>query len=66
MELQQWVSRSVLPGEPEARRRAARKGSTTTFAETHLRTGASVMGKRMFDARAAWPADAPFHTPVSS
>ncbi|MBU4337390.1 MAG: dihydrofolate reductase [Actinobacteria bacterium] len=33
--------------------------------ETHLRTGASVMGKRMFDAgEHAWPQDAPFHTPV--
>src|SRR3954464_4291190 len=33
--------------------------------ETHLRTGASVMGKRMFDAgEPAWPEDAPFHTPV--
>ncbi|MFI6215285.1 dihydrofolate reductase family protein [Nocardia brasiliensis] len=33
--------------------------------ETHERTGASVMGKRMFDAgEPAWPEDAPFHTPV--
>jgi dihydrofolate reductase len=33
--------------------------------ETHLRTGASVMGKRMFDAgEHAWPEEAPFHTPV--
>src|SRR3954468_1372374 len=33
--------------------------------ETHLRTGASVMGKRMFDAgEQAWPEEAPFHTPV--
>lgn len=33
--------------------------------ETHARTGASVMGKRMFDGGAlAWPEDAPFHTPV--
>ena len=32
---------------------------------THERTGASVMGKRMFDAGAlAWPEEAPFHTPV--
>ncbi|HEY3556186.1 MAG TPA: dihydrofolate reductase family protein [Kribbella sp.] len=33
--------------------------------ETHLRTGASVMGKRMFDlGELSWPEEAPFHTPV--
>ena len=33
--------------------------------ETYERTGASVMGKRMFEAgEHAWPEDAPFHTPV--
>jgi dihydrofolate reductase len=33
--------------------------------ETFERTGASVMGRRMFDAgEHAWPEDAPFHTPV--
>jgi len=33
--------------------------------ETFERTGASVMGKRMFDAgEEMWPEDAPFHTPV--
>lgn len=32
---------------------------------THERTGASVMGKRMFDAgELSWPEEAPFHTPV--
>ncbi|MEU4689680.1 dihydrofolate reductase family protein [Actinoplanes sp. NPDC023714] len=32
---------------------------------TFERTGASVMGRRMFDAgEHAWPEDAPFHTPV--
>jgi dihydrofolate reductase len=32
---------------------------------TFERTGASVMGKRMFDAgEHAWPQEAPFHTPV--
>lgn len=32
---------------------------------TFERTGASVMGRRMFDAgESAWPEDAPFHTPV--
>ena len=33
--------------------------------ETFERTGASVMGKRMFDlGERAWPEEAPFHTPV--
>jgi dihydrofolate reductase len=33
--------------------------------ETYERTGASVMGKRMFDfGEPAWPEEAPFHTPV--
>ncbi len=33
--------------------------------ETFERTGASVMGKRMFDAgEQMWPDEAPFHTPV--
>ncbi|MEO3756344.1 dihydrofolate reductase family protein [Streptomyces sp. B6B3] len=32
---------------------------------TYERTGASVMGRRMFDAgELAWPEEAPFHTPV--
>ena len=33
--------------------------------ETFERTGASVMGKRMFDlGESSWPEEAPFHTPV--
>ena len=33
--------------------------------QTFDRTGASVMGKRMFDlGEQAWPEEAPFHTPV--
>ena len=33
--------------------------------QTFDRTGASVMGKRLFDAgELSWPAEAPFHTPV--
>jgi dihydrofolate reductase len=33
--------------------------------ETFERTGASVMGKRMFDlGEESWPEEAPFHTPV--
>jgi dihydrofolate reductase len=33
--------------------------------ETYNRTGASIMGKRMFDGgEHSWPEEAPFHTPV--
>ncbi|MFC7621454.1 dihydrofolate reductase family protein [Microlunatus sp. GCM10028923] len=33
--------------------------------QTHARTGASIMGRRMFDAgELSWPEEAPFHTPV--
>ena len=33
--------------------------------ETYERTGASIMGKRMFEGgEQAWPEEAPFHTPV--
>src|SRR5579859_5611078 len=33
--------------------------------QTFERTGASIMGKRMFDlGEQAWPKEAPFHTPV--
>jgi dihydrofolate reductase len=33
--------------------------------QTFHRTGASIMGKRMFDAgERSWPEEAPFHTPV--
>ena len=41
-------------------------GTENDLAEaTFMRTGASIMGKRMFDAGArAWPEEAPFHTPV--
>jgi dihydrofolate reductase len=36
-----------------------------TARATYERTGASVMGRRMFDAgELSWPEDAPFHTPV--
>ena len=32
---------------------------------TTERSGASIMGKRMFDqGEVAWPEEAPFHTPV--
>lgn len=37
----------------------------TLLEETFTRTGASIMGKNMFNAgENSWPDDAPFHTPV--
>ena len=56
---------AVLPGEPRAREGGEEGRDNDILRETHLRTGASVMGKRMFEAgEQAWPEDAPFHTPV--
>ncbi|MBW8804139.1 MAG: deaminase [Catenulispora sp. 13_1_20CM_3_70_7] len=66
MELQQWIFplrffRENLKfgvGGDEGR-------DNDIVRETFERTGASVMGKRMFDAgEKAWPEEAPFHTPV--
>lgn len=66
MELQQWVfpqrffreNLSLGGGGEEGR-------DNEILRETFRRTGASVMGKRMFDAgEHAWPEEAPFHTPV--
>src|SRR6476619_4433204 len=66
MELQQWVfpqrffRENLLLGEGGEEGR-----DNDLLRETHERTGASVMGKRMFDAgEPAWPEEAPFHTPV--
>jgi dihydrofolate reductase len=40
-------------------------GDNRILEETFNRTGASIMGKRMFDAgEHSWPDEAPFHTPV--
>ena len=66
MELQQWIfptryfreNLKLGPGGEEGR-------DNDIVRQTFERTGASVMGKRMFDAgEHAWPEDAPFHTPV--
>ena len=66
MELQQWVfpqrffRENLLLGEGGEEGR-----DNDILRETFERTGASVMGKRMFDAgEQAWPEEAPFHTPV--
>ena len=66
MELQGWIfplrffreNVNLGPGGEEGR-------DNDIVRETFQRTGASVMGKRMFDAgEEMWPEDAPFHTPV--
>src|SRR3954465_993193 len=66
MELQRWIfpqrffrQNLKLGGGGEEGR------DNDILRETFERTGASVMGKRMFDAgEEMWPEDAPFHTPV--
>lgn len=66
MELQAWAFRLQyfrdslnLGGEGEEGR------DDDIVRETFERTGANVMGKRMFDAgEHSWPDDPPFHTPV--
>ena len=66
MELQQWIfplrffRQNLKLGE------GGEEGRDNDIArDTYERTGASVMGKRMFDAgEQAWPEEAPFHTPV--
>jgi dihydrofolate reductase len=66
MELQRWVfplrffreNLRLGPGGEEGR-------DNDIARETFERTGASVMGKRMFDAgERMWPEEAPFHTSV--
>ncbi len=57
---QRWFRENLRLGE------GGEEGLDNDIARaTHERTGASVMGKRMFDAgELAWPEEAPFHTPV--
>lgn len=66
MELQQWIlplrsfreNLKLGDGGEEGR-------DDDILRETFARTGASVMGRRMFDlGEHAWPDEAPFHTPV--
>ncbi|MBE0608954.1 MAG: dihydrofolate reductase family protein [Dehalococcoidia bacterium] len=66
MELQQWIfpqrffRKNLKLGEGGEEGR-----DNDIVRETFERTGASVMGKRMFEAgEQAWPEEAPFHTPV--
>ncbi|WP_328473484.1 dihydrofolate reductase family protein [Actinoplanes sp. NBC_00393] len=66
MELQRWVFPLRFFRENLKLGRGGEEGRDNDIArETYERTGASVMGRRMFDAgEHAWPEEAPFHTPV--
>jgi dihydrofolate reductase len=66
MELEQWMFPLRFTRESLKLGEGGEEGRDNDIArETFERTGASVMGKRMFDAgEHAWPEEAPFHTPV--
>ena len=66
MELQRWVFPTRFFRERLMLGRGGEEGRDNDIVRaTFERTGASVMGKRMFDAgEQAWPEEAPFHTPV--
>ena len=66
MELQAWVFPLRFFRENLGIGEGGEEGRGNDIARaTYERTGASVMGKRMFEAgEHAWPEDPPFHTPV--
>lgn len=66
MELQRWIFPTRFFRENLTIGKGGEEGrDNDVVRETFERTGASVMGKRMFDAgERMWPEDAPFHTPV--
>ena len=66
MELQQWVFPQRLFRENLKLGEGGEEGrDNDILRETFERTGASVMGKRMFEGgERGWPEEAPFHTPV--
>ncbi|MFC7533227.1 dihydrofolate reductase family protein [Actinoplanes sp. GCM10030250] len=66
MELQAWVFPQRFMRENLGIGEGGEEGRDNDIVrETFERTGASVMGKRMFDAgERSWPENAPFHTPV--
>src|ERR1700732_3600226 len=66
MELQQWIFPQRFFRENLKLGEGGEEGRENDIVrETFERTGASVMGKRMFDAgEQMWPEEAPFHTPV--
>jgi len=65
-ELQQWVFPLRFFRENLKMGEGGEEGLDNDMArETFERTGASVMGRRMFDlGERSWPEEAPFHTPV--
>ncbi|MGW3411884.1 dihydrofolate reductase family protein [Streptomyces sp. NPDC000888] len=65
-ELQQWLFPLRFLRENLKLGEGGEEGLDNDVArETFERTGASVMGKRMFDlGEQSWPEEAPFHTPV--
>ncbi|WP_131741412.1 dihydrofolate reductase family protein [Actinomadura roseirufa] len=66
MELQSWIFPQRFFRENLKLGEGGEEGLDNDIARaTFERTGASVMGKRMFDlGERAWPEEAPFHTPV--
>ena len=66
MELMAWIFPQRFFRENVKLGKGGVEGPDNDIARmTHERTGASVMGKRMFDAgEKMWPEEAPFHTPV--
>jgi dihydrofolate reductase len=66
MELQRWVFPQRFFRENLKLGDGGEEGrDNDILRETFERTGANVMGKRLFDAgEHAWPEEAPFHTPV--
>ena len=66
MELQQWIFPTRFFREHLGLGEGGEEGRDNDIARgTFERTGASVMGKRMFDAgERMWPENAPFHTSV--
>ncbi|WP_405798633.1 dihydrofolate reductase family protein [Streptomyces sp. NBC_01506] len=66
MELQAWVFPQRFFRENLKLGGGGKEGRDNDIVrETFERTGASVMGKRMFDAgEQMWPEEPPFHTPV--
>src|SRR3954467_10810729 len=66
MELQQWVFPQRFFWENLGLGAGGEEGRDNEIVrETSERTGASVMGKRIFEAgEQGWPEEAPFHTPV--
>lgn len=66
MELQAWIFPLRFFRENLKLGEGGEEGRANDIArETFERTGASIMGRRMFDlGERSWPAEAPFHTPV--